>query len=183
MESTSERQEIGKRVSELMFMLDLNQTGFAEKVGTTQTTVRNISKGLTKPRYELLESICNAFPGLSKDWLMQGIGEAFPEGGPKAPSPMGKPKADDYLMEKLNALERSWKADIEVKNEIIKDLQYIVDNLKDQLNMALGKLDLSEEMPPVSVGRILDFKPLRMNQKETSLTASLTVGNSASLVG
>ncbi|MCF8326542.1 MAG: hypothetical protein K9I84_16415 [Leadbetterella sp.] len=114
---------------------------------------------------------------------MSGLGEAFPDGGPKAPSPMAKPKADDYLMEKLNALERSWRADIDEKNEIIKDLRYIVDNLKDQLNTALGKLDLSEEMPPVSEGRILEFRPVSGNQNDASLTASLTVRESVSLVG
>jgi transcriptional regulator with XRE-family HTH domain len=183
METTIERQEIGKRVSELMFMLNLNQSTFAEKVGTTQTTVRNVSKGLTKPRYELLENICSAFPGLNKDWLMQGIGEAFPSGGPKTPNAGAKPKANDYLMEQLQALEKSWKNSMAEKDRTIQETQqmiaqqkFIIETLMSQLNTALGKLNLGEEMLPEREAIVIPFSPIRITENNTPLAASLTVG-------
>ena len=76
---TIERKEIGSRINELMYLTGLNQSKFAQKIGTTHQTVRNISKGLNKPRYEFVELVISAFPTLNKDWLMEGKGLPFSE--------------------------------------------------------------------------------------------------------
>lgn len=183
METTKSRAEIGTRVNELMFMLNLNQSSFAEKVGTTQTTVRNVSKNITKPRYELIQAICDAFPTLSKAWLMSGEGEAFPNNGPKAPNSIIKTKESDYLMEQLQALEKSWKQNIADKDRTIQETQqmvlqqkFMIDTLMSQLNMALGKLNLGEELLPAREAIVIPFSPIRITANNTSLAASLTVG-------
>ena len=183
METLENRTEIGSRINELIFILGLNQSTFAKKIGTTQSTVRNIAKQISKPRYEFLESVIEAFPGLSKDWLMSGTGEAFPEGVPKTPTSSTKPKADDYLMEQLSALEKSWKENIEeskrlaAKNEkIITQQNFMIETLMSQLNTALGKLNLSEEILPESETIVLPFPNMKIVANNTLHTASLTVG-------
>lgn len=74
---TIEKRAIGSRISELMFRLKINQRGLAQKIGVSHTTIRNVVNDITKPRYEFLESILNAYPNINKDWLMEGKGEMF----------------------------------------------------------------------------------------------------------
>jgi transcriptional regulator with XRE-family HTH domain len=182
MEPTKNRAEIGDRINELLFLLNLNQSSFAELVGTTQTTVRNVTKGITKPRYEFIASVLKAIPTLSNDWLMEGKGEPFPKDGPKAPG-AAIPKADDYLMEQLHALEATWKSTIKEKEKtilekekIITQQTFMIETLMSQLNTSLGKLDLSEEILPVSGPIVIPFPHLRVAVNNTLHTASLTAG-------
>lgn len=183
MEIIDKRQEIGGRIAELLFIMNLNNSSFADLVHTSHTTVRNVVKGITKPRYEFIESVVQAFPGLSKDWLWEGIGEAFPSGGPKTPNAGAKPKANDYLMEQLQALEQSWRESIEEskristeKEKIITQQNFMIETLMSQLNTALGKLNLGEELLPAREAIVIPFSPIRITANNTSLAASLTVG-------
>ncbi len=72
-----DRTEIGHRIKDLMYAKDINQRELGEKLGVSHTTVRNVVLGITKPRYEFIESLLHTYPEINKEWLMEGKGEMF----------------------------------------------------------------------------------------------------------
>ena len=117
-----ENNEIGPRIQELMFRLKLKQTSFAESIGVSQTAVNKIVNGQTKPRFALLEAICNKYPQVNKDWLMSGKGEMFTN-VPAAPTP------DGYLQGYFSRIEtefvemrRFFQTQLEAKDRQIEFL-------------------------------------------------------------
>lgn len=93
-------KEIGARIKELIFKLELNQSSFAKSVGVSQNAIFNTVSGNTTPRYELLDTIIKVYPQLNRDWLLEGKGEMF--NNATAPTP------DGYLQEHLKNLERQF---------------------------------------------------------------------------
>lgn len=122
-----ENNEIGQRIQELMFRLKLKQTPFAESIGVSQTAVNKIVNGLTKPRFVLLEAICDKYPQVNKEWLMSGKGEMFNT------IPATQISPDSYLQEYLRKLEEKFEQLLEQKNSVISDQRFMIEMLKGQL--------------------------------------------------
>ena len=130
--------EIGSRIKELIFKLDLNQTSFAKSVGVSHTAIFKTVSGETQPRFSLLEAILKAYPNISKSWLLDGKGEMFVD---VVPTPM-EVKADTYLQEYLKHLEEKFEKLLSQKDSVISDQRFMIEMLKGQL----GKLnDVAEE--------------------------------------
>lgn len=114
-------KEIGSRIKELIFKLDLNQTSFAKSVGVSQNAIFNTVSGNTQPRLVLIDAILNVYPKVNRDWLLEGKGEMF--NNAPAPTP------DGYLQEHLKNLEKQFaemreifSAELNVKNRQIEKL-------------------------------------------------------------
>lgn len=153
-QSTSNRDQIGKRIEEIIFHFRMNKNSFANKIGSTATGINNIINKNVKPRYELLKAISDSIPELNQSWLISGEGTMFkdqeptppipPTGGQGATGGQGTKSADGgaYGEEVLNKiLEQIIELNETIKN---KDSQI------QQLIMLLGKPQLSKEKLPVS---------------------------------
>ena len=133
-------KEIGSRIKELIFKLDLNQTSFAKSVEVPQSVIYNTINGVTKtPRYTLLESILKVYPQVNKDWLLEGKGEMFKEASESVPQNVAP---DNYLQEQLRRLEEQFSkmremfsTELSVKNQQIEYYQ----RQTEQLIVLLGK--------------------------------------------
>ena len=170
--------EIGQRVSELIFFLKKNQSSFAESIGVSQTAIYNTINGKTKPKLDFFQAVLSTYKNVNQEWLMNGEGEMFKEQANE--SNLADKSQNDYLMVAVKKIEDSFKEVVDEQKEIIKSQRYIIDNLMSQLGL-LGKLYLSEEFPPVSEqGRVIEFKPTKVDRLyffQSSQAASLTVGN------
>lgn len=123
-------KEIGSRIKELIFKLDLNQTSFAKSVGVPQSVIYNTINGVTKtPKFSLLDSILKEYPHVNRDWLLEGKGEMFMN---IAPAPV-EVKADTYLQEYLRLLEEKFEKLLSQKDSVISDQRYMIEMLKGQL--------------------------------------------------
>lgn len=63
------------RIELLMKSYNLSPSQFADKTGIQRASVSHILSGRNKPSLEVMLKIYEAFPGLSMEWLMAGIGE------------------------------------------------------------------------------------------------------------
>lgn len=124
--------DIGQRISELMFRLKINQRGLGEKIGVSHTTVRNVVNNITKPRYEFLESVLNAYPNINKDWLISGNGTMFID--TKSEETHDVLTESSYLMEAVKKIEESFREVVNEQKEIIKNQRFIIDTLQNQLS-------------------------------------------------
>lgn len=73
---------VNQRIKSVIEYYSLTQKKFAESIGVAQTTVSSFFKRGSKPSYDILESIKNAFPEISADWLLSGEGEMLREATP-----------------------------------------------------------------------------------------------------
>ena len=73
------------RIELLMKSYNLSPSQFADKTGIQRASVSHILSGRNKPSLEVMLKIYEAFPGLSMEWLMAGIGE-----GPSVNTPIVK---------------------------------------------------------------------------------------------
>ena len=121
--------EIGSRIKELIFKMNLNQTSFAKSVGVSQNAIFNTVTGNTTPRLALLDSILKVYPQVNREWLLEGKGEMFVD---VAPAPI-EVKADTYLQEYLRLLEEKFEKLLLQKDSVISDQRYMIEMLKGQL--------------------------------------------------
>lgn len=135
--------KIGKRISELMFKLDKNQSSFAVSVGVSQTTVRNVINDLTNPSWEFIEAILSQYEDVSSDWLLRGEGDMFKTDHKAEPPTLWQTLKENY-------------------EKRIEELQYTI-SLQRQL---MGKLNPAPIRP--SAGNIIKIFP---NYKENKIMA------------
>ncbi|MCA0229848.1 MAG: helix-turn-helix domain-containing protein [Bacteroidetes bacterium] len=121
--------EIGSRIKELIFKMNLNQTSFAKSVGVSQNAIFKTITGETMPRLTLIDSILRTYPNVRKSWLLDGEGEMFVN---VAPAPI-EVKADKYLQEYLRLLEEKFEKLLSQKDSVISDQRYMIEMLKGQL--------------------------------------------------
>lgn len=112
-------KDIGSRIKELIFKLNLNQTSFAKSVGVSQNAIFKTVTGDTTPRLTLLDSILKVYPQVSRDWLFEGKGEMFMDVKPQPDS------EGDYLQTHLLKLEKQFAEMAEMfRNQLaVKDRQ------------------------------------------------------------
>ncbi|PQA59136.1 hypothetical protein [Siphonobacter curvatus] len=118
---------INERFAQLIKALKMNNNSFAKSLGRTNTSIANIVDRGSKPGFELLEEIFEAYPEVNPIWLMRGTGEMF--------QAMTKVAADGGA-----DVEKELRDKIKLQSEMINDLRYTVELQKRLLNNGdLGK--------------------------------------------
>ena len=69
-------ESINDRIKKLRRLLDLTQTDFAGRIGTSQNVLANWESGRRNPSASVINNICKEF-NVSEPWLRTGEGEMF----------------------------------------------------------------------------------------------------------
>ena len=64
------------RIKKLRKALDLTQSDFAARIGSTQNNIANYETGRRSPSAAALNNICKEF-SVNEEWLRTGNGEMF----------------------------------------------------------------------------------------------------------
>ena len=65
---------IGQRFTQLIQHLGLSKNAFAQSLDKTATVIQHLVDERNKPGYDLLCKVFEAYPNVSKDWLLLGQG-------------------------------------------------------------------------------------------------------------
>jgi transcriptional regulator with XRE-family HTH domain len=68
-----------ERLEELMELLHLTPTQFANEIGVQRATLQHILSGRNEPSLKIIMAIHNKYPDVELDWLLSGIGSAIPQ--------------------------------------------------------------------------------------------------------
>ena len=69
------------RLKKIRKVLDLTQAEFAERIGSTQSTITGYESGRRSPSLPVVSAVCKEF-NVNKEWLLNGTGEMFaPDAG------------------------------------------------------------------------------------------------------
>ena len=135
-------KEIGSRIKELIFKLDLNQTSFAKAVGASHTAIFKTVSGDTQPRLVLIDAILNTFPQVNRDWLLEGKGDMFSNKASNL-----EVQADNYLQIYLKQLEEKFEKLLNQKDKLIESQQYLIEHLSSQLGKLSGVIEGAQVVP------------------------------------
>lgn len=69
---------MNERIRKLRKTLDLTQSEFAEKIGSTANVLTHYETGRRNPSRSVINNICKTFH-VSEEWLRDGTGEMFVE--------------------------------------------------------------------------------------------------------
>lgn len=67
---------MNSRIRKIRRELDLTQTEFAGKIGTTANVLTNYETGRRNPSSSVINNICKTF-NVNEEWLRNGVGEIF----------------------------------------------------------------------------------------------------------
>lgn len=67
-----------ERLEELMELLNLNPTQFANAIGVQRATLQHILSGRNEASLKIIMAIHTAFPDVELEWLLNGKGSAIP---------------------------------------------------------------------------------------------------------
>ena len=67
-----------ERLEELMELLNLTPTQFANAIGVQRATLQHILCGRNEPSLKIIMAIHNSFPDVELEWLLNGKGTAIP---------------------------------------------------------------------------------------------------------
>jgi len=79
-----------ERLEELMKLLNLNPTQFANAIGVQRATLQHILSGRNEPSLKIIMAIHTSFPDVELEWLLNGKGSAIPQ------LQQNEPPQDDY---------------------------------------------------------------------------------------
>ena len=79
-----------ERLEELMQLLNLNPTQFANAIGVQRATLQHILSGRNEPSLKIIMAIHASFPDVELEWLLNGKGSAIPQ------LQQNEPVKDDY---------------------------------------------------------------------------------------
>ena len=68
-----------ERLLELMELLHLTPTQFANEIGVQRATLQHILSGRNEPSLKIIMAIHNKYPDVELEWLLNGIGTAIPQ--------------------------------------------------------------------------------------------------------
>ena len=72
-----------ERLEELMELLNMNPTQFANAIGVQRATLQHILSGRNEPSLKIIMAIHSSFPDVELEWLLNGQGTAIPGLAPK----------------------------------------------------------------------------------------------------
>lgn len=67
---------MNNRLKKIRKALDLTQAEFAERIGSTQSTITGYESGRRSPSLPVIAAICKEF-NVNREWLVNGAGEMF----------------------------------------------------------------------------------------------------------
>lgn len=82
-----------------------------------------------------------------------------------------KTNPDTYIDAILTKIENEWRGIVVEKNKTIEQQQFMINTMREQLSIALGKLDLSEDELPVRHLDSKKIKPLPILEEQSYQTA------------
>lgn len=68
---------INKRIREIVKSSGKSVRAYAEFAGIAQTTLNDCIKGISEPKFGLIDKIVNAEPNINPNWLLMGRGQMF----------------------------------------------------------------------------------------------------------
>jgi len=68
-----------ERLEELMDLLHLSPTQFANEIGVQRATLQHILSGRNEPSLKIIMAIHNKYPDVELEWLLNGKGSAIPQ--------------------------------------------------------------------------------------------------------
>ena len=98
-----------ERLEELMQLLNLNPTQFANAIGVQRATLQHILSGRNEPSLKIIMAIHASFPDVELEWLLNGKGSAIPQ------LQQNEPVKDDYPL--LPGMESLFFKDVEPVQE------------------------------------------------------------------
>lgn len=108
------------RIELLMKSYNLSPSQFADKTGIQRASVSHILSGRNKPSLEVMLKIYEAFPGLSMEWLMAGLGD-----GPSVNAPVEKEETVQPVAGLFGAFEdiaETEPSSYPVVNDVVADV-------------------------------------------------------------
>ncbi len=126
---------IGNRVKELIFRLNMNQSSFAKSIGVSQNAIFNTINGGSMPRYKLLSSILETYSSVNKDWLLEGKGEMFIN----EPLSNQSRSGGEYLEQHLRELESEFKKELIEMRKVFQHELEVKNRQIERLMDLLGK--------------------------------------------
>lgn len=115
---------VSERLGQFLKQMNMNAFSLSKKIGGTSQKYYKILSGQSNPQYETIQSILDAFPELSAEWLMRGKGDMFV-----------------HSQNQETVLELQEK--IKEQNNIIVGLKYLA---KDSLGKPKGVTSLPENV-------------------------------------
>ncbi len=70
------------QIQEILRREDLSASQFADKIGVQRSSVSHVISGRNKPGFDFIHKILEAFPGISAEWLITGLGEMYKQRRP-----------------------------------------------------------------------------------------------------
>ena len=138
-----------ERLEELMQLLNLNPTQFANAIGVQRATLQHILSGRNEPSLKIIMAIHASFPDVELEWLLNGKGSAIPQ------FVRNEPEKDDYPL--LPGMESLF-----FKDDVRKTSEN--SNLKEEENLPKQcKRRYNKDIEPVSEG---DFTSVDKRIKE-----------------
>ena len=67
-----------ERLEELLQLLNLTPTQFANEIGVQRTTLQHVLSGRNEPSLNIIKAIHAKYPDVELDWLLDGKGYAIP---------------------------------------------------------------------------------------------------------
>jgi transcriptional regulator with XRE-family HTH domain len=67
--------DVISRIKSLISLKAKSEREFAMRIGVNQVTLNNYTMERRKVSYEIIEAILKAFPEISAEWLMRGVGD------------------------------------------------------------------------------------------------------------
>ena len=67
-----------ERLVELINLLNMSPTQFANAIGVQRATLQHILSGRNEPSLKIIMAIHNSFPDVELEWLLNGKGSAIP---------------------------------------------------------------------------------------------------------
>ncbi|MBC8082942.1 MAG: helix-turn-helix transcriptional regulator [Hymenobacter sp.] len=80
MTATTASETVGQRFTQLITHLGISKNAFAASLGKTATVIQHLVDERNKPGFDLLLLVFEAYPNISKDWLLQGVGPMLMNG-------------------------------------------------------------------------------------------------------
>ena len=110
---------INKRIKTLRISLNLSQTEFANKIGTTLTTISRIENGGSTPQISTTKKIIEIF-NIDSEWLLNGNGSMYSEDLSKIDKSKNNWKEEAYLQ--LKEYNESLKQEVLFLKSIVSGL-------------------------------------------------------------
>jgi lambda repressor-like predicted transcriptional regulator len=71
------KKSINERIKAIVDKSGKSVRAYAEYAGIAQTTLNDCIKGISEPKFGLIDKIVNVEPNINPDWLLTGRGEMF----------------------------------------------------------------------------------------------------------